>query len=51
MTVVQTSRKTLAVSRFFTTTCTGCFGHGKRSDSWNERCIACRASSVVSHSP
>ena len=33
------------------TTCTGAFGHGKRSDSWKVRCTPCFASAVVSHSP
>ena len=37
MTVDQNSRKLLSRSRFFSTTCTGAFGHGNRSDSENDR--------------
>ena len=48
--VVQASRKSPSVPRFRTTTWTGPFGSGKRSDSWKVRC-SFFASSVVSHSP
>ena len=50
MSVDQICWNAFCASRFFSTICTGFFGHGKRSDSWN---VAGRsfASGVVSHSP
>ena len=49
-TVDHASRNAFRLSRFFTTTCTGADGSGKRSDSWNVR-VAVFASPVNSHSP
>ncbi len=51
MVVDHTSTKAFALSRFFTTTWTGAFGHGNRSDSWKDRWMPCFGSAVVSHSP
>ena len=50
MTVDQSSRKLLSALRPSSTTWTGAFGHGNRSDSWKLRCNS-RYSGVVSHSP
>ena len=46
----QNSWNAFRRSRFFSTTCTGCFGHGNRSVPEKVRWIS-RASAVVSHSP
>jgi hypothetical protein len=50
MTVDQICWNACRASRTFSVTCTGSFGHGKRSDSWN---VAARsfASGVVTYSP
>ena len=47
---VQISLKAWRRSRFFTTSCTGRSGAGKRNDSWKVR-FTSLASAVVSHSP
>ena len=48
--VAQIGANELSAWRVWIVTATGCFGHGKRTDSWNVRPVVL-TSAVVSHSP